>query len=520
MMKAAGGLAGAVTTWATAERVIRANAWCDAARLEAARDRMAGVPPGDGRALARRLFELRLLTQEQSSDLEAILDLQPHFAGYSLERKLGSGGMGTVYLATQASTGRSLALKIINNRIKEDADFIGRFQRETKALAVLRHAHIAEVVESGESDGTCYMAMELIQGPSLALLLHEHQVLPEAYVLNLARQVAEGLAYVTTTSGLVHRDLKPENILVARNPAAQEPFPADDIAKLIDFGLVKPVNDDERLTQTGMTIGTPLYMSPEQIRGDKLDLRSDIYGLGATVYHLLTGITPFSGGSPGMIMSAHLTQPVPDPGERVPGLHPLTRKLTMTAMAKDREQRYLNFTALVGAIDAALAAINEKQGNAPKLLRKPLVLKPPPARKPADKPVAPELLGESGDSIDARILQKHRQATGEAVAPTQRQINPALRPASPQSSAFHVRPGGGEALRQINSSKYFKRGDGVASASGETLAPQTPATGREQQPLTSAVFPEDTHAPVGMGPMPWVLLGVAVVALGAWLVLH
>ncbi|MBA3938301.1 MAG: serine/threonine protein kinase, partial [Planctomycetes bacterium] len=491
MTNGAVGLASTATTWVTAQRVILANSWCDRGRLDAARDRLTGLHPGDGRTLTRRLAEMHILTQEQAGDLEGILELQPHFGGYSLERKLGSGGMGTVYLATQTSTGRPLALKIINNRIKEDADFVGRFQRETKALAALRHAHIAEVVESGDSDGTCYMAMELIRGPSLAHLLHEHQVLPEAYVLNLARQVAEGLAYVTTTSGLVHRDLKPENILVARNQAAQEPFPADDVAKLIDFGLVKPVNDDEHLTQTGMTIGTPLYMSPEQIRGDKLDLRSDIYGLGATVYHLLTGVTPFSGGSPGMIMSAHLTQPVPDPGERVPGLHPLTRKLVMTAMAKDREQRFLNFPALIGSLQAALAAISEKQGQAPKLLRKPLVLKPPTAKKPVEKPVAPELVSESGDSIDVRILQKHRQALGEAKDPTQRQVNPALRQASPQSSAFHVRPGGGEALRQINSSKYFKREDGIdtgiSSASGETLAPQPAATGREQQPLTSAV---------------------------------
>jgi len=280
-------------------------------------------------------------------------------------------------------------------------------------LIGVKHPNIAEVIESGECDGSCYLAMEYIEGPSAMDLLRENAALPEAYSLRIVRQVAEGLAYVYDHSQLVHRDIKPENILIVRGPRTGEKFGDQDVAKLIDFGLVKSMTeDDQRLTQTGMTIGTPLYMSPEQVRGESLDGRSDIYGLGATLYHLLTGATPFLGSSPGAIMSAHLTEAIPDPVLRVPSLSPATRVICMTAMAKNPNERFLTYEALVSACNEAISDLTGRSDAAPKLLLKPMVLKN--QRKPDTNRVA-RGVGPSTPSagskaeITSRIIAKHKQ---------------------------------------------------------------------------------------------------------------
>jgi serine/threonine-protein kinase PpkA len=324
--------------------------------------------------------------------------------------------------------------------------------------------------------------MEFIDGPSLMSLLKDYRVLPEAYALRIVRQVAEGLAHVWDTAHLVHRDIKPENILVIRNRSGGgDLFPADDAAKLIDFGLVKSDEKDDRLTQTGMTIGTPLYMSPEQVRGEPLDCRSDIYGLGATLYHLLTGFTPFTGTSPGSIMSAHLTEPVPDPGGRVPSLHRQTRDLVMMAMAKDPGKRFLTFDGLVKAIDEALMECGSKGNGTLRLLRKPLVLNKPQAAgkaKPdSDRIANPDPAGKPGTApLVRRPLEQ--PTDGSPATPPAAEV-PARSPVSP------------------------------------IPLQKPPSTTIEK----SKVFAEDPHAGLGIGVAPWVVLGFAVVGLVLWLLL-
>jgi serine/threonine protein kinase len=481
--------------------LVTVNGWAERSKLETFRADL--IKQGkqavltDKRAMGRHMVEQRLLTSEQMTDLEVILQQQANFPTYHLLKKLGAGGMGTVFLAKQAGTDQVLAIKTIISRLKEDPDFVGRFHRESEVLAGLDHPHIAKVIESGESGNTCYMAMEYVEGPNLATLLKDHKVLPERYVLHIIRQVAEGLAYVYAEAELVHRDIKPENILISRNPEATEPFPADDDAKLIDFGLVKPVDDDQHLTQTGMTIGTPLYMSPEQIRGERIDCRSDIYGLGATMFHLLTGNTPFAGTSPGAIMSAHLTQPVPDPAQRVPGLNAKTRELVMMAMAKHKEQRFLTFEAFLKAINAALGALGERSGTTPRLLRKPLVLKGPVA-KPPPKP-GTHRFGETGSSrgdlanTTDRIVSKFRKKndTGEAPDGSTAMMTPALgSPISPPSPP-------------------------VMAVSPPIDLPAKPARASQR----SKVFDEDPNESHGTGIIPWLVLAGAIAALVIWFLL-
>ena len=480
------------------------NGWAPRTHLNTAREQLIALGKQglfkDPRGLGRYLVEHGVLNSDQMADLGAILKQQLNFPDYQLMKKLGAGGMGTVFLAKHTESQQILAIKTIISRLKEDPDFIGRFHRESKVLAGLDHPHIAKVLDSGDSGDTCYMTMEYVQGPSLAKLLKDHQVLPERYVLRIIKQVAEGLSYVYQAAQLVHRDIKPENILISRNPLSTEPFPADDEAKLIDFGLVKPVHDDEHLTQTGMTIGTPLYMSPEQIRGESIDCRSDIYGLGATMYHLLTGTTPFIGTSPGAIMSAHLTQPVPDPTQRVPGLHRLTKELVMMAMAKKSDQRFLSFEAFLKAIGEAMEELGERHSTGPKLLRKPLVLKAP-TRMPAPTQSMTSIAetgphGHSTDLIETsdRIVNKFKLKHDS-----------------------HENASGNGTNVMINHAMVEKPTVKMQARSSQILGVPTEAVKRSG--LKSKAFDEEATTSLGIGLVPWVVLVAAVAALVLWFVL-
>lgn len=499
-----------------AEPAILHNGWANAAQLENWKTQAMAGPeplPAAGRSvLATFLLERRLLVRDQANDLDSIVRQQATMPDFLLLRKLGSGGMGTVFLATHLATGRQVALKTINTRLADEADFVNRFHREAKALASVRHRNIAEIIGSGEVDGHCFMAMEFIEGPSLMALLKEYHVLPEHYALSIVRQVAEGLAHVWNTARMVHRDIKPENVLVVRKRDGDSLFPLTDEAKLIDFGLVKSNADDDRLTQTGMTIGTPLYMSPEQVRGEKLDCRSDVYGLGATLYHLLTGTTPFLGTSPGAIMSAHLTDPVPDPGARVPSLHPGTRDLVMTSMAKDAGKRFLTFEGMVSAIDKVLGEVGHKVADSPRLLRKPMVLKnPTPQRRTGDtdriqKPAAP-----AGGPAPAPAPAAELQRTGsevhrnQAKPPTSSTARTAARPPSDQQT----RP----PTARAGSDRVPKPAPAPAPAPAPVAEPEAPTT---KPP--SAAFVDDVDRPAGVGLLPWLALGGALLALIGYLV--
>jgi len=512
--------------------VLTANGWLNAAQLDHLREQISTRPPpqptGGRGALSQLLLDLRLLTHEQCMELDTILRQQALLPDFQLLRKLGAGGMGTVFLAQHRDSGRECALKTINARLAEDGDFVERFHREAKALATVRHAHIAETIASGEHDGHLFLAMEYIDGPSLMSLLKDYRALPEAYALRLIRQVADGLGHVYDTAKLVHRDIKPENILVVRKRAGGALFGADDVAKLIDFGLVKSMEGNERLTQTGMTIGTPLYMSPEQVRGESLDCRSDIYGLGTTLFHLLTGSTPFTGTSPGAIMSAHLTQPVPDPLTRVPSLHACTRRIAMTAMAKEPADRYTTYAGLIAAIDAGLTELGEQKNSTLKLLRKPMILpksaiKPvatPPKdeRSPVDlakslapteaRPVPQAQAQPVTSEVTSRIMRKHANLKAAKDSKQGRTAMPASAPATVPAA---LNPA--QALVEAQQRRLALP---AATAAPPVVTSPSAPLAAQPQPSSAAFDHEASHA-TGSGLLPWIVLGIAVLALAGYL---
>ena len=513
-----------------ATAVLIANNWATKPQLDHIRSLVINAKdpvPNAGRSLlAQFLLDHRLLPRDQVSDLDAILKNQASLPQFQLQKKIGAGGMGTVFLAKHLESSVQVALKTINARLAEDKDFIERFHREARSLEQLRNEHIAQIIACGETDGTCWLAMEFIDGPSLMTLLKDHRVLPEAYALSIVRQIAIGLGHVWEKAALVHRDIKPENILVVRNRQGEELFPLSDVAKLIDFGLVKSNNDDDRLTQTGMTIGTPLYMSPEQVRGEKLDCRSDIYGLGATLYHLLTGSTPFTGTSPGAIMSAHLTESVPDPGDRVPSLNKATRQLVQDAMAKSPDKRLSSFAAMVNACTEALEKLDHNSGASPKLLRKPLIIKQPSRRS-----------GEysaDGQDLNAPNRPKSDSITRQAstVVTDPPPPAPAPKPASVRVSVpttrSHRRPAtipltplppGTAPARAIpqtsNRQPVVVPTEGSLQAHSSMTA-ATASSSDQLNPPSAAFIPPPSSSGVGM--LPWIVLGFAVLALVVFVV--
>src|SRR5215469_233950 len=206
---------------------------------------------------------------------------------FRLLRRLGRGGMGEVYVAEQSSLKRKVALKLLRADLAADANALKRFKAEAEAVARATHANIVQVYAIGETEGLHYMALEYVEGKNLREYL-EKKGTPEALVaLSIMRQVAAALQRASEL-GIIHRDIKPENILVTKKGEV----------KVADFGLSRIFADNQQplnLTQSGVTMGTPLYMSPEQVEGKPVDPRTDIYSFGVTCYHLLAGRPPFRG---------------------------------------------------------------------------------------------------------------------------------------------------------------------------------------------------------------------------------
>jgi len=222
---------------------------------------------------------------------------------FEIIEHLGKGGMGAVYKARQTSLNRLVALKTLQASLAGNADYIARFRREARAAAVLNHPNLVRVHSAGESEGLYWFAMEYVQGESAKVRLKREGRLDPLEAMAIAIHVATALDYGWRKAALIHRDIKPDNIFLS----------AEGEVKLGDLGLAKSVGQEQGLTETGSAMGTPHYMSPEQARSMKhVDLRSDIYSLGCTLYHLLSGQPPYVGTRSVAVMLKHLSEPVPD----------------------------------------------------------------------------------------------------------------------------------------------------------------------------------------------------------------
>lgn len=261
------------------------------------------------------------------------LDLSGQTIGdFLVLRKLGQGGMGQVYLARQLSLKREVALKILRKELADNPTALKRFQAEAEAVARITHANIVQVYAIGEQDGLRYMALEYVDGRNLRDYLARKGPPDLALTLTIMRQVAAALQRASEI-GIVHRDIKPENILITRKAEV----------KVADFGLSRFNPTDGQplhLTQSGMTLGTPLYMSPEQVRGEPVDLRSDIYSFGVTCYHLVAGHPPFQGQSPFEVALQHVQNEPPPLMSIRPDLPADLCAMIHRMMAKRKEDRY------------------------------------------------------------------------------------------------------------------------------------------------------------------------------------
>lgn len=264
---------------------------------------------------------------------------------YRLTEHLGNGGMSIVFKALDSDTHQVVAVKLLSPRIAAHGVSVPRFHRETRSAREVDHPRVIKCLDHGEVNQHPYQILEYMAGgDAAALLMRSGGRLPPAQALTLARDSAEGLAAIHA-AGMMHRDIKPSNIFID----------AEGRAKIADLGLARHVDDEDHLTIPGHCIGTPLYMSPEQARGvSDIDGRTDVYSLGATLYHFITGCPPFSGASPRAVITAVITEPVPDPRMLVPELDAAIAELITRSLAKERSERPQNAAQFAAEIDALL----------------------------------------------------------------------------------------------------------------------------------------------------------------------
>lgn len=313
-------------------------------------DKRAGHTP---RALGEIMIEKGFLTKHQ---VDLVLQEQRRVAGakiigpYHLIKKLGEGGMGAVFMAKVRATGAQVALKTLPKKYCEDKSYIKRFQREAAVGLELDHPNIVRILTVGEDRGIHYMSMELVLGGDLKKAIKKHGRLGERLALNIIHKVAMALDHAHQKN-VVHRDVKPSNIMFTR----------DGVVKLSDFGLVKSLSKQTSvLTRAGLAVGTPHYISPEQARGvNDVDIRADIFSLGATLYHLVTGKKPFMGANALEVMTKVVKGKKRPVIELNPRLSAGCVALINQMMATKRSDRYSSPALLVADMERVIADLGD-----------------------------------------------------------------------------------------------------------------------------------------------------------------
>ena len=258
--------------------------------------------------------------------------------GFILEKQLGFGSMGEVWLARQSAMDRKVALKLLAREFTMDSHFVERFLKEVKISAKMDHPNMVTAFDAGCDKGIYYLAITFVDGSTLEDKLEELGVFNEKEALKIIIDIASALKYAWDEYQIIHRDIKPANIMIDRRGTG----------KLMDLGISKSTHEEKNLTMTGTIIGTPYYMSPEQGIGERdLDFHTDIYSLGATLYHLVTGEVPFQATTALGIVSKHITEPFPPPQDKNPEVSDECSALLEIMMAKSPSDRQGAWNAVI-----------------------------------------------------------------------------------------------------------------------------------------------------------------------------
>lgn len=332
----------------------------------------------DGRdvgGLAGMLVKQGVVTKAQVRRLEPVLDEQKsnrQIPGYQILAKLGAGAMATVYKAKQISLDRTVAIKVLPQKHSKDPNFIQRFYDEGKAAAKLNHPNIVGAYDVGQAGNYHYFVMEFVDGRTVYDDIASKGAYKESEALDITTKVAEALSHAHD-QGFIHRDVKPKNIMIT----------SDGTVKLADMGLARAVSDREAAeAEAGKAYGTPYYISPEQIRGEiAIDFRADIYALGATAYHMVTGRVPFEGANPSAVMRKHLSEELEPPDHINESLSSGFSEIIEICMAKSPKKRYGTTEDLLHDLQAV------RRGEQPIIARKLVDLSALASIEPSDTQV-------------------------------------------------------------------------------------------------------------------------------------
>ena len=326
------------------------------------------------------------------------------FAGYTIGRILGAGGMGEVYLAQHPRLPRQDALKVLGTEVSHDEEYRQRFNQEAEMVATLRHPNIVTIYDRGACDGQLWIAMEFVDGTDASRLLTDKfpKGIPAAEVVRIVTPVADALDYAHSR-GLLHRDIKPANILLSA------PDSGDPRVMLVDFGVARWIGQSSDLTGAEMTVGTVNYAAPEQLTGEKIDGNADQYALAATAYHMLTGTAPFANSNPAVVISKHLSAQPPPISVGHPDLARLG-PVFAKALAKDPGERFDSCRDFAVAMHDALGSA----GGVAARHRKPEAM---PGRKRWIAAAVGALLVAGGGSLIA-LLSTHRDTEGGSTPTT------------------------------------------------------------------------------------------------------
>ena len=315
---------------------------CTQSEVEECLDVMKNLArQGEPHSLSDALVAQGYVTATQLNRMrKAIDDARPthRIPGYQILEKLGAGAMATVFKAKQLSLDRDVAIKVLPKRLSENPEYVERFYQEGRAAARLNHNNIVQAIDVGSASGYHYFVMEYVEGKTVYDDLAGGRAYPEAEALDIVIQIAEALEHAHER-GLIHRDVKPKNIMITK----------DGVAKLADMGLAREAEDEQAAQlEAGRAYGTPYYISPEQIRGElDIGFRADIYSLGATFYHMVTGKVPFEAATPSAVMHKHLKEALVPPDHINPSLSVGVAEVIEVMMAKRPADRYSNATVML-----------------------------------------------------------------------------------------------------------------------------------------------------------------------------